>query len=68
MTIVRFSPGAIAPRDAQYARVGHYGEYAGFAVWRVAGKALPLLDPEDELVRPVWFVELVAPLEERVAA
>lgn len=68
MVIVRHERGAIAPRDARYALVGHFGEPTGFIVACRAGEALPLQDGKEEVSRPLWYVEVAEVTVEALAA
>jgi hypothetical protein len=68
MVIVRHERGAQAPRDARYALVGHFGEPTGFAVCCNAGEALPLESGDDEVVTPLWYVEVGEEASELLAA
>jgi len=58
--IVRFEPGAEAPRAGTYALTGEWGEPAGESAFVLEGQRLPLLDTSEE---PRWYV-LAAPAEE----
>lgn len=60
MPIVRFEPGAEAPRAGTYALTGEWGEPAGESAFVLEGQRLPLLDTAEE---PRWYV-LAAPAEE----
>lgn len=68
MTIVRYERGTPAPRDAQYAVVGHYGEPTGVIVWRGFGEALPSPEADGKVATPLWFVELEEAVSELAAA
>lgn len=68
MVIVRHERGAIAPRDARYALVGHYGEPTGFIVACHAGEVLPLQNGEEKVVSPLWYVEVAEVAVEVLAA
>lgn len=59
MPIVRFQPGAEAPRAGTYALTGEWGEPAGESAFVLEGQRLPLLDAVEE---PRWYV-LAAPAE-----
>jgi hypothetical protein len=60
MPIVRFEPGAQAPRAGTYAVTGEWGEPAGESANVLAGERLPLIDTSDS---PRWYV-LVAVADE----
>ena len=58
--IVRFEPGAEAPRAGTYALTGEWGEPAGESAFVLEGQRLPLVDTAEE---PRWYV-LAAPAEQ----
>lgn len=58
--VVRFEPGAEAPRAGTYALTGEWGEPTGDSTCVVEGQRLPLIDTEGE---PRWYV-LAAPADE----
>jgi hypothetical protein len=57
MALVRYQPGAVAPRTGEYALVGHYGEATNLSVWRERGEVLPTFTGVGES-GPFWFVQV----------
>jgi hypothetical protein len=53
MPVVRFEPGARAPRTGTYDLCGEWGERAGESVTVNAGDVLPPVDAQED---PRWYV------------
>ncbi len=51
--VVRFEPGAEAPRAGTYALTGEWGEPTGESACVAEGQRLPFIDTEEE---PRWYV------------